>query len=431
LYGVGFEIANFLKASLVTAAAMLAVCLLALVATTKTATSLPAHETHVAHNGKIAFTSNRSSKIGQTETYEIYTIEPDGSNLSRLTKNANGESRPMWSPDGTQLTFSDDKGDAGIPVMSADGSNLRYIPTDPDVTGPRSFFPTWSADGTKLAFTSSDPSNAPDDTFTMDLDGSNQVNLTKTPKYHEEGADFSPDGSQICFSSGGFVDSKPVSGIYLMNADGSDPTLLIEEGAECDWSPDGTKIAFYRTDDKTGDFEVYAINADGSGLTNLTSNSVGDYKPRWSPDGEKIVFQSDREGDYDIYTMDADGSDVARVTTDSGSQVTQVHDMYPDWQPVFTRKVVAVPEKRQEERQRNRQQVHPPDDEDRDRPERTVIVKPGDSLWSISEERLGPEASPQRVYDHTYQMYDLNRKIIGFDADLIFAGQQLSLPPLR
>ena len=352
MYRGAFESANFLKVSLVTAAAMLAICSLTLVGTTNTATSLPGKETYVVHNGKIAFTSNRSSKIGHMENYEIYTIEPDGSNLSRLTKSANWESRPMWSPDGTKLTFSDDRGDVGIPVMSADGSSLRYISTDPNVTGSLSFFPTWSADGTKLVFTSSDSPKAPDDIFTMDLDGSNQTNLTKTPNNGESNADFSPDGSQICFSFGGFVDSKPASGIYLMNADGSDRTLLIEEGGECDWSPDGTKIAFYHTDDKTGDFEVYIINADGSGLTNLTSNSAGDYNPRWSPDGTKIAFESDRDGDKDVYTMHADGSDVALVTTDSGSQVQQVHDMDPDWQPVFTRKVVAMPEK---------QQVHPPD----------------------------------------------------------------------
>jgi nucleoid-associated protein YgaU len=70
------------------------------------------------------------------------------------------------------------------------------------------------------------------------------------------------------------------------------------------------------------------------------------------------------------------------------------------------------------------------EDEDRDLPERTVIVKPGDSLWSMSEQRIGPEASPQRVYEHTYQMYALNRNLIGADPDLIFVGQRLSLPPL-
>ena len=70
------------------------------------------------------------------------------------------------------------------------------------------------------------------------------------------------------------------------------------------------------------------------------------------------------------------------------------------------------------------------DDAGRDRPERTVLVKPGDSLWSISEQRLGSEASSQQVYDHTLQMSALNRKIIGDDPYLIFVGQRFSPPPL-
>jgi len=337
LFRGAFESTNLLKVSSVTAAAIVAMCLLTLVETTNTATSLLAKETSVAHNGKIAFTSNRSSKIGHMENYDIYSIEPDGSNLSRLTKSTHWEMRPMWSPDGTKLTFSDDRGDVGIPVMSADDSNLRYIPTDPDITGSINVFPTWSANGTKLAFSGKDsPGAAPYDFYAMDLDGSNQTNLTNTSTYSESYADFSPDGSQVCFSLAASLDTKLASGIYLMNADGSDPTLLIRDLASdhCDWSPDGTKIAFEDTDKENGDFEVYIINTDGSGLINLTSNSVGDYNPRWSPDGTKITFQSDREGDYDIYTMDADGSDVALLTTDSGSQLQQVHDMDPDWQPL-------------------------------------------------------------------------------------------------
>ena len=370
-YKVGFRCANLLKVSLVTSAAMLAICLLAFAeATNAAANSLP-------KNGKIAFTSNRGD-IGQLGIYDIYTVESDGSNLSRLTDlNTTGVNGPHWSPDGTELTFSENPwGEVGIPVMSADGSNLRSIPTDPNARGSLKFFPTWSADGTKLAFGSRDSPDAQFDIFTMDLDGSNQVNLTKTPKYDESYPDFSPDGSQICYWLTGLFGSTQTSGIYLMNADGSDPTVLIghdpttfiEEKGECDWSPDGTKIAIgYKdrsgetSDEKNGDFEVYVINPDGSDLANLTSNSAGDFNPRWSPDGKKITFVSNRDGDKDIYTMDADGSDVTPVTTDSGTQVQQMHDMDPDWQPVFMRKAVAMPEKQQEQRQLNHQQVHPPD----------------------------------------------------------------------
>jgi TolB protein len=330
--------------SLVTTAAMsmLAILLLALVETTNTAEA----DDSLPENGKIAFTSNRGGK------YDIYTVEPAGSNLSQLTDlDTYAVNGPHWSPDGTELTFSQNNwGDMSIPVMSADGSNLRYIPTDLNPRSRLNFFPTWSADGTKLAFGSRDSPDARFDIFTMDLDGSNQVNLTKTPKYDESYPDFSPDGSQICFWSTGNFGSKQASGIYLMNADGSHPTLLIghdptmyiEARGECDWSPDGTKIAIgkiadigykdgsgYTSDEKIGDYEVYVINSDGSDLTNLTSNSAGDFNPRWSPDGKKITFVSNRDSDLEVYTMDADGSDVAQITTNSG-----VDDTYPDWQPL-------------------------------------------------------------------------------------------------
>jgi hypothetical protein len=59
----------------------------------------------------------------------------------------------------------------------------------------------------------------------------------------------------------------------------------------------------------------------------------------------------------------------------------------------------------------------------------SVVVRPGDCLWSISEERLAPNASPQRILNGTEQIYTLNRELIGADPDLIFVGQELLLPP--
>jgi dipeptidyl aminopeptidase/acylaminoacyl peptidase len=71
------------------------------------------------------------------------------------------------------------------------------------------------------------------------------------------------------------------------------------------WSPDGQMIAFESYRD--GNWEVYVMNADGSGEINLTKNSAYDYEPSWSPDGKKIVFISDRDGNFEIYVMNADG----------------------------------------------------------------------------------------------------------------------------
>lgn len=78
---------------------------------------------------------------------------------------------------------------------------------------------------------------------------------------------------------------------------------------------------------RDGNWEIYGINADGSGLTNLTNHAGLDRDPSWSPDGRRIAFASDRDGDRNIYVMDADGSNVDQLTDDSAVEGE------PDWSP--------------------------------------------------------------------------------------------------
>lgn len=80
------------------------------------------------------------------------------------------------------------------------------------------------------------------------------------------------------------------------------------EDMEADLSPDGKKVAF--SSERDGIYHIYLVDADGSNLTQLTSGQVGDFSPRWSPDGELIAFS--RTGD--IYVMRTDGSDLRQVT---------------------------------------------------------------------------------------------------------------------
>jgi WD40 repeat protein len=104
--------------------------------------------------------------------------------------------------------------------------------------------------------------------------------------------------------------------------------LLLNYGTDqnASYSPDGTKIAFMNNYD--GDYEICVMNADGTGVRQLTKNSALDAYPSWSPDGSRIAFTSNRDGDFDIYTMNPDGSDQTNITSDDPST-----DDAPHWSP--------------------------------------------------------------------------------------------------
>lgn len=91
------------------------------------------------------------------------------------------------------------------------------------------------------------------------------------------------------------------------------------------FSPDGKKILFQSN--RTDNWEIYVMNADASGLSQLTKNSADDATPVWSPDGSKIVFASERDGDSEIYLMNADGTEQKRLTNTPGD------DSHPHWSP--------------------------------------------------------------------------------------------------
>ena len=131
-------------------------------------------------------------------------------------------------------------------------------------------------------------------------------------------------GGRIAFQSARDGDFE----IYVMNADGSGVVRLTDNDfgdEQPAWSPDGRRIAF--RSDRDGNIEIYVMNADGSGVGRLTDNDFGDTQPAWSPDGRRIAFRSDRDGDFEIYVMNADGSGVGRLTDNDS------YDTSPAWSP--------------------------------------------------------------------------------------------------
>jgi Tol biopolymer transport system component len=176
-----------------------------------------------------------------------------------------------------------------------------------------------------IAFVSNRDGNY--DIYVMNADGSGVTRLTSdTAPDYDWSPTWSPDGSKIAFWRG----RQSVGGveeIFVMSADGSGLRRLtsIPPNRNPQWAPDGSKIAFVTVRDWNS--EIFVINADGSGLRNLTNNPANEDAPAWSPDGTKIAFTSDRDANGEIYVMNADGSSPTRFTNDDA------WDGDPIWSP--------------------------------------------------------------------------------------------------
>lgn len=255
--------------------------------------------------GKIAFHTDRDGN------FEIYVMNADGSEQTRLTNNAAFDGVPAISPDGTRILFETDRdGNNEIYVMNVDGTGQINL-TNHLGWDER---PSWSPDGTKIVFVSD--RDGDNDIFVMNADGSSPANLTSAAG-NDRPATWSPDGTKLAFSSnrtGAFE-------IFVMNADGSNVVQVTDTPASADfapaWSPDGTLIAFTSNASSP---EIHVMNADGSGRVSLTNSPGADNRwPSWSPDGSWIAFSTNRTGDYEVFVMRADGTQPTNVSNRPGS----------------------------------------------------------------------------------------------------------------
>src|SRR5262249_15721361 len=153
--------------------------------------------------------------------------------------------------------------------------------------------------------------------FTVGADGEGLKQIA--PGGCEMDPAWSPRGTKIAFTSCGGLFA---SGIWTMNANGTDPIRIVEDAVHPTWSPDGSRIAFSRGTPA----DIYSIAADRTAERQLTSSHLGDIDPTWSPDGTEIAFLRLFQ-DGRVIVMNADGSNPNTAAVGGGP---------PAWQPLPT-----------------------------------------------------------------------------------------------
>lgn len=278
-------------------------------------------------DGFIVFSSERDDEADGTRD-DLYIMNVDGSDVRRLTATERTVWWPELSPDGHVLVFGRNYADRhGSPSGRASwGVFVQAAGSEPvDLTDNHSFQAgaRWSPDGSRLLYTFEDQ------VAVIDADGSSRRSLLTNDG--GQTAAWSPDGRQIVF--GEVAERDEGADLFIMDADGTNLRRLTEGvgfASRPDWSPDGARIVFDSDHDgePTVDSDIFVIDVDGSNLEQITDNDALDSFAKWSPDGGAIVFKSDRDGNSEIYVMAADGSNQTNISNNGA------FDAYPSWSAV-------------------------------------------------------------------------------------------------
>lgn len=272
-----------------------------------------------SNEGRIAFTSRRDG------WFSIYTVRPDGTDLSRLVDIVEVENagpgnyldvlgQPAWSADGTRLAFvCPVEGRSGLCVADADGSNTEVLPIE---AGEQDRLPGWSPDD-RIAFARLFD-NERSGIYVTDSEGAEVRELTSG--HFDFNPRWSPNGDEIAFirRTGDRYD------IWVVSEDGSSVQMLKRtEGAEgmIAWAPNGSQLAHVIGEPHQ---DVHVTSLDTLRTRNVTQTDYPENWPTWSPDGKRLAFICGPRSS--ICVMNADGS--GRELIVSGADL----NMHPAWQ---------------------------------------------------------------------------------------------------
>lgn len=270
---------------------------------------------------RIIFTSGTA---GREEDWEIYSMNPDGSDLIQLTDNEVEDSYPASSSDGTRIAYTSTTPDGlwDIFVMNPDGSEKTRLTNHPR----RDANAVWSFDGRFIFFQSDREEQW--EMYRMNSDGQDVQRLTFTPRGDSWHAAAHPFKEEIVFESG------PVGGedLYIIDFAGGNLRKIANDGSRKRMpaiSPDGKKIVYvgYVGGGDRQHQEIFIMDYDGSNIVQLTDNpEEKDSHPAFSPDGKYIVYEAGIRDSDDIIIMNIDGTDKRKLTSSPKEK---------DWDPFF------------------------------------------------------------------------------------------------
>ena len=225
----------------------------------------------------------------RSESWEIVTAKPDGSDRRLLTENDTLDLSPVWSPDGSRIAFVGPKLWQITVIKANDSGSHSAVNASEVVWSKVSGRPAWSPDGSRLAFTTE--SHSEDVMYVVGVDGSNLTRLGDGPRDGIGVPAWSPDGRRIAFAK--------LDGIYTITSDGSElryiaslPSDLDSRPDSISWSPDGSTILW----------RGYVIKVDGS-----TEESRLGSRAAWSPNGSRIAVYSTYHYNIALFTTGPDG----------------------------------------------------------------------------------------------------------------------------
>lgn len=245
----------------------------------------------------------------------IYMIDLEDTSTWRFPKFIDGGSDPQFSPDGQYLLYRSEKND----------DNAIYIldlQTDSSMSindGSLSTHAKFSPDGKKVVYSSSASGNF--DLVVLDLEDTSdnaQKTIVASPDAEIYGI-FSPDSKMIAYAS---FDVHYKGTVHICKADGKS-NMAITKGMGSSYnpkfSPDGTKLAF--VSDKTGNYEVYVCNLDGSDMKQVTNKKGNTVEFDWSADGKEIGYENIKESVSSINVIDLTTGENENLTGEKANNV--------------------------------------------------------------------------------------------------------------